>query len=164
MIDAFERVFALLFALIVIIFCAFRVFTCISVHFLRHLVVHSKSSRGLNLVATNPNSAYNALEYAFVSGFGFGFMSSLVSFISALAESIGPGFLPCPSCPNVSTYFIYAVTTLLFNMLHIIWMVIAFDSFIKKDWKGPVAVFLYHVAASYLVRRRKDQKQGRRKV
>lgn len=87
-----------------------------------------------------------------VSGFGFGTMSSLLAFISALAESTGPGYLPCPACPAVSTFFIYAVTTLLFNALHIIWMIVAMDAYAKRSWFRVAAVALHHLAMSYVVR------------
>ena len=58
------------------------------------------------MISKNSLSPLNRIHHAFAAGFGFGIMSSLVSFISPLAESVSPGILSCESCPRVDVTFI----------------------------------------------------------
>jgi len=109
-----------------------------------------KSGNGLNIVAKNPNSPYNRVSYSFVSGLGFGIVSSLIMYIRVLTESIGPGYLQCPSCPSVSLFFISALTTLLFTFLHVVWMMLAFEGFHRKSYIRPLWVLVTHIGCSYI--------------
>lgn len=95
-------------------------------------------------------------------------MSSLISYVSMLAESAGPGVIMSPSCPSLSHYYVLgifflfvclylyafrpsALTTMLFSLLHVGWMVISFDAFYKKNWPLFGLVVVLHLVASYLV-------------
>ncbi|KAI8986474.1 gamma-secretase subunit Aph-1 [Pilobolus umbonatus] len=113
----------------------------------------NKAERGLNAVARNPKSPFNRSAFAFVSGCGYALLSSLVGFISLLIESIGPGVLMCPSCPKATIYFISAITTSLFSLMHMTWMVIASEGFHKiNSWEGVLKVswvILSHYGASF---------------
>jgi len=86
-----------------------------------------------------------------VSGLGFGIVSSLIMYIRVLTESIGPGYLQCPSCPSVSLFFISALTTLLFTFLHVVWMMLAFEGFHRKSYIRPLWVLVSHIGCSYIV-------------
>lgn len=67
---------------------------------------HRRSEAGLNIASKNRNSPYNRSIFAFVTGFGYALTTSLVSYISILVESIGPGVMMCPSCPQATSFFI----------------------------------------------------------
>ncbi|KAI8139034.1 gamma-secretase subunit Aph-1 [Fennellomyces sp. T-0311] len=113
-----------------------------------------RSEAGLNVVSANPHSPLNQSIFSFVTGFGYALTTALVSYISLLVESIGPGVIMCPSCPGATTFFISAVTTSLFSLLHITWMMIAFDGF--SNIKKPIGmlrvawVITSHFGASYV--------------
>ncbi|KAH8556128.1 Aph-1 protein-domain-containing protein [Umbelopsis sp. PMI_123] len=66
-----------------------------------------------------------------VSGFGFGLTSALVTYISTLVQTIGPGVIMCPSCPNATLFFVSAITTTLASLQHITWMMIAFEAYLN---------------------------------
>ncbi|ORY97784.1 gamma-secretase subunit Aph-1 [Syncephalastrum racemosum] len=108
---------------------------------------------GFNLVASNPTSPLNRHKMAFAAGYGYALMSALISYISPLVDSIGPGVLMCPSCPGATLFFVYAFTTSFFSLLHLAWMMLAFDALntistvqgkLKLAW-----VFVSHFAASF---------------
>jgi anterior pharynx defective protein 1 len=90
-----------------------------------------------------------------VSGFGYALMSALVGYISLLVESIGPGVLMCPSCPRATLYFISAITTSLFSLMHMSWMMISFEGFSElpklKGWLKIIWVIVSHYGASFAV-------------
>ncbi|KAG2190834.1 hypothetical protein INT46_004076 [Mucor plumbeus] len=113
----------------------------------------SKAEAGLNTVSANPKSPFNRSVFAFVSGFGYALMSSLVGYISLLVESIGPGVMMCPSCPKATLYFISAITTSLFSLMHIFWMMISFEGFSElpqmKGWFKIGWVVISHYGASF---------------
>ncbi|KAI8379418.1 gamma-secretase subunit Aph-1 [Radiomyces spectabilis] len=112
-----------------------------------------RAEAGLNIVSVNPKSPFNRSMFAFVSGFGYALMTSLVSYISLLVESIGPGVIMCPSCPQVTVFFVSAITTTLFSLLHMAWMMIAFEGFANiTRWRGVLQVIWVvasHYGASY---------------
>ncbi|KAL0144903.1 gamma-secretase subunit Aph-1 [Mucor lusitanicus] len=104
----------------------------------------NRAEAGLNTVSANPKSSFNQSVFAFVSGFGYALMSSL---------SIGPGVMMCPSCPQATLYFISAITTSLFSLMHIFWMVISFEGFSEapqmKGWFKIGWVIVSHYGASF---------------
>ncbi|KAI7857485.1 Aph-1 protein-domain-containing protein [Circinella umbellata] len=112
-----------------------------------------RSEAGLNVVSSNPHSPFNQSTFSFVTGYGYALTTTLVSYISLLVESIGPGVIMCPSCPQATTFFISAVTTTLFSLLHIVWMMVAFEGFsnIRKPAGAArvIWVIVSHFGASY---------------
>ncbi|KAF9364757.1 hypothetical protein BGX34_000489 [Mortierella sp. NVP85] len=70
------------------------------------LMVSSRAEQGLNMVAKHPKSKFNRSGYAFSAGLGFGLMFGVISYITLLVQSLGPGVLMCNSCPNMSLYFV----------------------------------------------------------
>ncbi|CAO3577535.1 unnamed protein product [Absidia cylindrospora] len=117
-----------------------------------YFLLIQRAEAGLNMVAKYPKLPYNKLEFGFVAGYGYALTTSLVSYISSLVESIGPGVIMCPSCPGASVFLISAVTTTLLSLLHITWMTIAFEGYSSRTWAGwaKVAwVVLSHYGASY---------------
>lgn len=82
-------------------------------------------------------------------------MSALVGYIALLVESIGPGVMMCPSCPRATLYFISAITTSLFSLMHMAWMMIAFEGFSElpktKGWLKVLWVIVSHYGASFAV-------------
>ena len=69
----------------------------------------NRAEGGLNMVAKHPKSKFNRSGYAFSAGMGFGLMFGIISYITQLVESLGPGVLMCPSCPSISLYFISGI-------------------------------------------------------
>ncbi|KAG1139070.1 hypothetical protein G6F37_008933 [Rhizopus arrhizus] len=117
-----------------------------------YLMTH-KAEKGLNSISANPNSPLNKHVFSFVFGYGYALTNASVGYISLLVESIGPGVMMCPSCPQASLYFIYAITTTLFSLLHIGWMMIACEGYSeipqKKGYFKVIWVILSHYGASF---------------
>ncbi|KAI9253492.1 Aph-1 protein-domain-containing protein [Phascolomyces articulosus] len=117
------------------------------------LMVSRRSEAGLNIVSANPHSPFNQSIFSFVTGYGYALTTTLVSYISLLVESIGPGVIMCPSCPQATTFFISAVTTSLFSLLHIVWMMVAFEGFSNIRKPSGIARVIWvigsHFGASY---------------
>ncbi|KAG2195817.1 hypothetical protein INT47_010027 [Mucor saturninus] len=113
----------------------------------------NRAEAGLNIVSANPKSPFNRPVFAFVSGYGYALMSALVGYISLLVESIGPGVMMCPSCPKATLYFISAITTSLFSLMHMSWMMISFEGFSElpktKGWLKVIWVIASHYGASF---------------
>ncbi|CAO3690377.1 unnamed protein product [Umbelopsis vinacea] len=113
----------------------------------------NRAEKGLMIVSKNPKSLFNRSAFAFVSGFGFGLTSALITYISTLVQSIGPGVLMCPSCPQASLFFISAITTSLVSLQHIAWMMIAFEAYLNISSKIGVLqgiwVLISHFGVSY---------------
>ncbi|KAI8065542.1 gamma-secretase subunit Aph-1 [Gongronella butleri] len=117
-----------------------------------YFLLLQRAEKGMNAVTRNPRSPYNRILYAFVAGYGYALTTSLVSYISVLAESLGPGMLKVPSYHVADAFFVYAVTTTLFSLLHMAWMIIAFDGFATGQWIGTLEilwVIVSHYGASY---------------
>ncbi|CAO3570565.1 unnamed protein product [Mortierella alpina] len=110
----------------------------------------SRAEKGLNMVAHHPTSKFNRSGYAFAAGLGFGLMFGIISFITQLVQSLGPGVLMCASCPSLSLYFISALTTSLLILHHCAWMMISFTGFTLRSYARILWVILSHYGASYL--------------
>ncbi|ORX54541.1 hypothetical protein DM01DRAFT_351017 [Hesseltinella vesiculosa] len=117
-----------------------------------YFLLMQRAEPGLNMVTKYPRSPFNRIIFAFVAGYGYALTTSLVSYVPILVESLGPGILMVPSFPAASTFFDAAVTTSFFSLLHMAWMVIAFDGFAAKKWVGSLKigwVLASHLGASY---------------
>jgi len=108
----------------------------------------NKAEAGLNAMSEKPKSVLNKYHFSFASGLGFGIMSGLVSYSTVLADSLKPGTILCGACPSMPMPLIAALITSIFILLHIVWSIIAFDAFVKKNYKLIAWVFLTHLIAS----------------
>ncbi|RKP12087.1 gamma-secretase subunit Aph-1 [Piptocephalis cylindrospora] len=114
--------------------------------------IYSKAERGLISVSARPASPLNRSSFAFASGIGYGIISSATSYITLLASTTGPGMLISPSCPAVSMAFTSGLVTMLMSLLHVTWMLVAFDGFGTPGAAGYIRilfVFASHLAAAY---------------
>jgi len=113
----------------------------------------NRAEKGLMIVSKNPKSLFNRSAFAFVSGFGFGLTSALITYISTLVQSIGPAVFMCPSCPQASLFFISAITTSLASLQHIAWMMVAFEAYHVISTRAGILqaiwVLLSHFGVSY---------------
>jgi len=75
-------------------------------------------------------------------------MSGLVSYSTVLADSLNPGTILCGACPSMPMPFIAALVTSFFILLHILWSIIAFGAFEKKEYKLIAWVSSSHLMAS----------------
>ncbi|KAF9084490.1 gamma secretase complex protein [Mortierella sp. AD031] len=114
------------------------------------LMVSSRAESGLNMVAKHPKSRFNRSGYAFAAGLGFGLMFGIISYITQLVNSLGPGVLMCESCKTVSLYFISAITTSILILHHCAWMMISFTGFTTRSYVRIAWVIVTHYGASYL--------------
>lgn len=73
---------------------------------------------------------YTDIDPCLVAGFGYALMSALVSYISLLVETIGPGALMCPSCPQASLFFISGTKILQELLIHLYFHTCSHHSFI----------------------------------
>ncbi|KAK3809266.1 MAG: gamma-secretase subunit Aph-1 [Benniella sp.] len=110
----------------------------------------NRAEQGLNMVARHPKSKFNRSGYAFSAGLGFGLMFGVISYITLLVQSLGPGVLMCNSCPNMSLYFVSAITTSIFILHHCVWMMISFTGFTQRSYSRIAWVLVTHYGASYL--------------
>ncbi|KAL1915664.1 uncharacterized protein VTP21DRAFT_6423 [Calcarisporiella thermophila] len=115
-------------------------------------VLINRAEAWLNLVAKNPKSLYNRAEFSFACGYGFGLMNALVNYSSLLAVSIGPGTVMCRSCSFASLFIISAINVSFFVLLHIVWMMLAFEGFSgpRRSYVRIGWVILSHFVASYV--------------
>ncbi|KAG0306275.1 hypothetical protein BGZ98_002698 [Dissophora globulifera] len=102
------------------------------------------------MVAKHPKSVYNRSGYAFAAGMGFGLMFGIISYITQLVQSTGPGILMCISCPGISLYFVSAITTCILILHHSVWMMISFTGFTMRSYPRILWVIISHYGASYL--------------
>ncbi|KAI3658288.1 hypothetical protein MP638_000379 [Amoeboaphelidium occidentale] len=132
---------------------AFNIFIAVSAQeVFRYLYyrVLMKAEKGLEMVSDYPKNPFNKQLHAFASGLGFGLTSGLITFITPLSVSSGPGNFFLPSCPAVSFFYIYSILTLLSILLNVTWMMMAFTGYEKS--KFLVAwVVLGHFVTSYSV-------------
>lgn len=84
-------------------------------------------------------------------GWGFGFTSVMLSYISGLSHATGPGLLEDPYCPGISVFYVMAFSHLGFVLLHFLFSFLAFDGYNRKSWWRPALVFFLHMLASVLV-------------
>ncbi|KAG0361186.1 gamma-secretase subunit Aph-1 [Gamsiella multidivaricata] len=110
----------------------------------------NRAEQGLNMVAKHPKSKFNRPGYAFSAGMGFGLMFGIISYITQLVQSLGPGVLMCASCPSISLYFISAITTCIFILHHCVWMMVSFTGFTQRSYLRILWVLVSHYGASYL--------------
>ncbi|KCV73148.1 hypothetical protein H696_00694 [Fonticula alba] len=108
--------------------------------------LYMRIGNGINAISDNPANKWNGLDYAFVGGHGFGLMSALVMNAAALAESLGPAFVPCASCPSLSSFFVYAILALYFWYIHILMMPLCMNAFSRQ----PPRRAIFRVATLYL--------------
>ncbi len=109
---------------------------------------------GLNKVARYPDSPVNRINYALVAGFGFAFMSSMVLYVTYLAETLSSGVILCTSCSSVPFPFVGAWSCMIFSLLHVMWGFVGFEGYKLglKDKQGLFRiglVVLGHFGASF---------------
>lgn len=105
---------------------------------------HSRAESGLNMVANHPKSRFNRSGYAFAAGLGFGLMFGIISFITQLVNSLGPGVIMCESCKTVSLYFISGKHTIL--SLSELVLLVAFQTIETHFFN-----FIFYIPSIYLV-------------
>ncbi|KAI7870644.1 Aph-1 protein-domain-containing protein [Spinellus fusiger] len=84
-----------------------------------------------------------------LSGFGYALTTSLVSYIPLLVETLSPGVKMCPSCPKMTLFFISAITTTLFSLLHMLWMIIALDGYANLSTRTGILHVAWVIASHY---------------
>jgi len=108
----------------------------------------NRAEGGLNAMSEKPKSPLNKFHFSFASGLGFGAMSGLVSYTTILAESLNPGTVLCAGCESLAMPFVAALITSIFILLHIVWSIIAFGAFEKKETLLVAGVVLSHIISS----------------
>lgn len=118
-----------------------------------YYLLYAKAEKGLFTTAKDPNFRLNKPLFAFVSGLGFGLVYALITYVTLLVHAAGPGTLYSQSCPGMSLPFVGAISTCLISLLHVAWMLIAFDGYWSTGMVGRYGrvawVVLSHFAASY---------------
>jgi hypothetical protein len=90
-------------------------------------------------------------KYYFACGFGYGLMILLIFFVNPLAFSLNAASLPCTACPSLELYFISAFITLIFQLQHICWGIIAFASWARGSHLGILWTIFAHTGSSLAV-------------
>ena len=85
---------------------------------------------------------------ALASGIGFGAMNTIVMYGPILAASGGNETYYISSCSSVNIYVLNAITSMLYEILHIIMMHIAFVGYRSGNELLVALVFVLHLAAS----------------
>ncbi|KAH3759372.1 gamma-secretase subunit Aph-1 [Pelomyxa schiedti] len=91
----------------------------------------------------------NRLLVSVALGLGSGVVYVLVTYVTILWESIGPGALFCDSCSRVSLFMINGAIAAAFLILHILLSLIAFEAYCRRKWLFVAAVWISHYAASF---------------
>jgi anterior pharynx defective protein 1 len=94
---------------------------------------------------------FGYLHVGMAAGLGYGFSYALITFGTILMQSYGPGTYYSPSCPGLPYFVAASITTLIFVLLNIVWMVIAFEGYSKLSSWRVLAVVASHFLASSIV-------------
>lgn len=86
------------------------------------------------------------------AGVGFGAMQTFVYYATLFGQSLGPGTLYSPHCPHMSAFVSAAWTALMFNLMHVCWMVVAIDAYRRANPLMIGGVALLNGAAAGMVR------------
>lgn len=115
--------------------------------------VLSRSERSFSVVSINA-IVFPLIDLysSIAAGVGFGAMHSFMYYAVIIAHSLGPGALFNAHCPQFSTFFSAAWTALFFNILHICWMILAFDAYRTQFPLKVGVVAVLHAAAAGFVR------------
>ncbi|KXS11656.1 Aph-1 [Gonapodya prolifera JEL478] len=111
----------------------------------------SRANSLFDLVSKHPTSPLNFPTRSLVAGFGFGAANSLVTYVSSLAQSAGPGVVVARACGGISMFFLSAILTSLFTLLNIAWNVVAFEGYRTRSWWRVAFVAVTHLGASMAV-------------
>jgi gamma-secretase subunit APH-1 len=85
---------------------------------------------------------------AIASGIGFGAMNAVVMFGPILASSGGNKTYYISSCSNLNIYVLTAITSMLYEILHIVMMYVAFHGYRSGNELYVALVVVLHLAAS----------------
>jgi hypothetical protein len=91
------------------------------------------------------------LSIALSVGVGWGCVYVLVTYVSFLWKSIGPGDLLSEGCPEVSVFVVNGVLVTFMNILNVLFTVFMVDGYFSKKWFSVVLCFIFHYGASYFV-------------
>ncbi|ORX82222.1 hypothetical protein BCR32DRAFT_244339 [Anaeromyces robustus] len=94
----------------------------------------------ISVLSVATQELFRWLFWRLLSGLGFGIMSGLVSYSTILSESLNTGIIVCSACQTIITS--------IFILLHIVWSIISFEAFDKKQTLLILWVFLSHLGAS----------------
>jgi hypothetical protein len=97
------------------------------------------------------------------AGVGFGASQSFMFYAPVVARALGPGALFSPHCSAFSTTILAAWNALLFNAMHVLLMIIAFDAYRSMSPPRISAVVVLHAAAASFVSCKGAQSQRRRR-
>lgn len=84
------------------------------------------------------------------AGVGFGTMHAVVMYGSVLASSGGPATLYSDSCTLVPLVVVSGIYALIFLLMDVIFMVIAFQAHKCRDSRQQAFIFASHLGASYM--------------
>ena len=127
------------------------------------LNICSRSERSFSVVSINA-IVFPLIDLysAIAAGVGFGAIHTFMYYATIIAHSVGDGTLYSAHCPQISTFFSAAWMALFFNIMHIGWMVIAFDAYRRLNFFKVGLIFLLHAGATAAVRRTcKQRRHGR---
>lgn len=114
--------------------------------------LYAKVERSFTVVSTNAISFPLTDFYsATAAGLGFGLMYCVLMYGTIASNSLGPGTLFADTCPHFSTFVNIAWSSLLFGILHVLLMIIAFEGYRGDKRVLIVAVIFIHLAADVLI-------------
>ena len=82
------------------------------------------------------------------SGIGFGAMNAIIMYGPILASAGGSETYYISSCSNMNIYILNAITSMLYEILHIIMMYVAFTGYRSRNELLVALVFVLHLGAS----------------
>mmetsp|Transcript_3095 Transcript_3095/g.5741 ORF Transcript_3095/g.5741 Transcript_3095/m.5741 type:complete len:258 (-) Transcript_3095:16-789(-) len=90
------------------------------------------------------------LQDVSTAGLGFGAMDTVSLYGLILSHSTDPATLYSANCPQMSTFTLVAWLSLLFQMLHILLMILAKDAYRRASVPRAVCMLGLHLAATLL--------------
>jgi len=127
------------------------ILTVIFQEIFRYVFFHfySKAERSFSVVSTNAiQFPLTDFYSATAAGLGFGGMYTVLMYGTIVSNSLGPGTVFADTCPHFSTFVSASGSALLFSILHLFLMIIAFEGYRLKQMLQIAAVVLLHLACA----------------
>eukprot|EP00741_Cyanophora_paradoxa_P013475 tig00020693_g13012.t1 len=108
------------------------------------------AERGFSKMAGSTAALTDGLMSAIASGLGWGVIYVLVMYVGLLFNATGPGDLYMESCPRISFFLASAFQAGCHLLLHVFYMVAAFDGYFRRSFVQPIVVTVLHIGASLI--------------
>lgn len=112
---------------------------------------YARAERSFAVVSTNAIAfPMTDLYSSIAAGVGFALVQCVLVYGSILGSALGPGALFSDYCPQMSTFVLSAWMSFCFGIMHIFWMILAFDAYRESSRAKLIVVIGSHLAAALM--------------